>query len=163
MMALPVMSCFYCLSHLILLLRCSQSNLLKQYSLLGQHWFMIKAVRGCCITPARASSSFYTHWYNGPQRQEGDDLCGAAFFGIQKKYENIHEDSCTNKKCTGCEITNTHEKTITLNLRGLCKDTYLDTQYAINYDPKNIITYIGIERNVISYDFVNKMWKITVK
>ena len=110
-----------------------------------------------------ASSSFYTHWYNGPQRQEGDDLCGAAFFGIQKKYENIHEDSCTSKKCTGCEITNTHEKTITLNMRGLCKDTYLDTQYAIKYDPKNIITYIGIERNIISYDFVNKFWEITVK
>ena len=109
------------------------------------------------------SSSFYTYWYDGPQSQEGDDLCGAAYFGIQKKYENIHEHSCTNKKCTGCEITNTHEQTITLNMRGLCKDTYLDTQYAINYDPKAIITYIGIERNVISYDFVNKLWEVTVK
>ena len=109
------------------------------------------------------SSSFYTYWYDGPQSQEGEDLCGAAYFGIQKKYENIHEHSCSYKKCTGCEITNTHEKTITLNMRGLCKDTYLDTQYAIKYDPENIITYMGIERNVITYDFVKKMWEITVK
>ena len=108
------------------------------------------------------SSSFYTYWYDGPQSQEGEDLCGAAYFGIQKKYENIHEHSCDNKKCTACEITNTHEKTITLNMRGLCKDTYLDTQYAIKYDPENIITYVGIERNVITYDFVKKIWQITV-
>ena len=47
-------------------------------------------------------------------------------------------------------------------MRGLCKDTYLDTQYAIKYDPENIITYMGIERNVITYDFVKKMWQITV-
>ena len=38
----------------------------------------------------------------------------------------------------------------------------LDTQYAIKYDPENIITYIGIERNVITYDFVKKIWEITV-
>ena len=109
------------------------------------------------------SSSFFTYWYDGPGSQEGDDLCGSAYFGIQRQYENIHEHPCSNKKCTGCEITNTHEKTITLNMRGLCKDTYLDTQYAIKYDPKNIISYIGIERNVIAYDFVNKMWEITVR
>ena len=109
------------------------------------------------------SSSFYVHWYEGPQGLDGDDLCGAAYFGIQKKYENIQEHSCTYKKCTACEITNTHEKTINLNMRGLCKDTYLDTKYVINYDPENIITYIGIERNTITYDFVNKIWLITVK
>ena len=109
------------------------------------------------------SSNFYTYWYEGPGSQEVDDLCGAGYFGIQKKYENIHEDSCTLKKCTACEITNTHEKMITINLRGLCKDTYLDTQYAINYDPENIITYTGIERNVIAYDFDKKIWQITVR
>ena len=37
------------------------------------------------------------------------------------------------------------------------------TQAGFQVAALNIITYIGIERNVISYDFVNKLWEITVK
>ena len=108
------------------------------------------------------TSNMYVKWYSGPQGKEGEDLCGAAYFGLQKKYENIYEDACSSKKCTACAITNKFEQTITLDLRGLCERTYLDTQYAINYDPKNVISYVGIERNVITYDFVSKTWEITV-
>ena len=47
-----------------------------------------------------------------------------------------------------------------LNLRGLCKQSYFDTEYNIKYDPVNIISYIGIERNIIEFDFEKAQWTI---
>ena len=79
---------------------------------------------------------------------------------IQDKYENIHVQSCGKKMCTACEIANRFDSTITVNLRGLCRYTYLDTEYQIQYDPQNIISYVGIERNIIEYDFKKNEWHI---
>ena len=109
----------------------------------------------------------YVYWYEGPQSmnfnlKQEEDLCGSAYFGIQPKYENIYEDSCFHLKCVACEITNMYERTITLNLRGLCKETYFDTQYAIKYDPINFISYVGISRSIITYDFSEETWNLQV-
>ena len=32
--------------------------------------------------------------------------------------------------------------------------------YQIQYDPQNIISYVGIERNIIEYDFKKNEWHI---
>ena len=112
-------------------------------------------------------SKFYAYWYEGPSgntettvwESEGE-LCAAAYFGVLEKYNNIYETSCSTKRCAGCEISNSFEKTVKLNLRGLCKQSYFDTEYNIKYDPVNIISYIGIERNIIEFDFENAQWTI---
>ena len=112
-------------------------------------------------------SKFYAYWYEGPSgntettvwESEGD-LCAAAYFGVLEKYNNIYETSCSTKRCAGCEISNSFEKTVKLNLRGLCKQSYFDTEYNIKYDPVNIISYIGIERNIIEFDFEKAQWTI---
>ena len=50
------------------------------------------------------------------EEEEGEDeQCGAAFFGIQDKYENIHVQSCAKKMCTACEIANRSE--LSTNIR----------------------------------------------
>ena len=113
------------------------------------------------------TSKMYVYWYEGPQSmnfnlKQEEDLCGSAYFGIQPKYENIYEDSCFHLKCVACEITNMFERTITLNLRGLCKETYFDSQYAIKYDPINFISYVGISRSIITYDFSEETWNLQV-
>ena len=105
-------------------------------------------------------SKLYVYWYEGPQTKSGEDLCGAAYFGVQGKYDNIYETPCSTKRCAACEIANNFEKTVKLNLRGLCKQSYFDTEYNIKYDPVNIISYIGIERNIIEFDFENDQWTI---
>ena len=59
-------------------------------------------------------------------------LCeGSLTALIQDKYENIHVQSCGKKMCTACEIANRFDSTITVNLRGLCRYTYLDTEYQV--------------------------------
>ena len=112
-------------------------------------------------------SKFYAYWYEGPSGntettvwESGGDLCAAAYFGVLEKYNNIYETSCSTKRCAGCEISNSFEKTVKLNLRGLCKQSYFDTEYNIKYDPVNIISYIGIERNIIEFDFEKAQWTI---
>ena len=112
-------------------------------------------------------SKFYAYWYEGPSGntettvwESGGDLCAAAYFGVLEKYNNIYETSCSTKRCAGCEISNSFERTVKLNLRGLCKQSYFDTEYNIKYDPVNIISYIGIERNIIEFDFEKVQWTI---
>ena len=67
------------------------------------------------------------------------------------------------------------ESTATLSMRGLCQYSYFDTtyqvqcstlqyialqystlqytSYQVQYDPANIVTYVGKEQTVISFDF----------
>ena len=63
-------------------------------------------------------------------------------------------------KCTACEIHNSHQLTSTLKLNGLCKLTFLDTKYTIHYDTEKILTYVGIEKSLIEYNFEKKIWTI---
>ena len=82
----------------------------------------------------------------------------AAYFGLVGRYENIHENSCLNKKCTACLIENSLLRTSMLTLRGLCRYSYFDQTYQIQYSPHNIISYVGIEKTIISYDFEENAW-----
>ena len=107
------------------------------------------------------TQTLYTSWYSGPQQYSGvPDLCGEAYFGIVPRYQNIREDPCSAKKCTACEVQNSFLKTSTLKLNGLCKLSYFDKIYQVKYDNENVITYVGIEKSVISYDFDRKTWRI---
>ena len=45
-----------------------------------------------------------------------------------------------------------------LTLRGLCKYSFFDTSYTIKYSPDSIISYLGVERTIISYDFMENVW-----
>ena len=75
-----------------------------------------------------------------------------------QKYKNILEDPCSKKKCTACEIKNSLLESSKLTLRGLCKYSFFDTIYTIKYSPDSIISYLGVERTVISYDFMENVW-----
>ena len=118
----------------------------------------------------------YVQWYSGPQvrwpwsgltrqiegyfYQSNDepDQCGAAYFGLVPRYQNIHEDSCSTKKCTACEIKNSLLQTSMITLRGLCKYSFFDQTYQIQYSPDSMISYVGIEKTIISYDFEENIW-----
>ena len=104
---------------------------------------------------------YYVEWYGGPATNDKEDQCGATYMGIVPRYQNIQEDGCQNKKCTACEIQNSFDTTASLTLRGLCKYSFLDTIYQVTYDPVNIVSYIGIERSVINFDFDKNVWIIT--
>ena len=47
-----------------------------------------------------------------------------------------------------------------MKLNGLCKYSFFDKTYQIQYDPINIISYVGIEKSIISFDFDRKVWEI---
>ena len=70
------------------------------------------------------------------------------------------EDSCSAKKCTACEIKNSLVTTSKLTLRGLCKYSFFDTTYVVKYSPDTIISYVGLERTIISYNFTERIWRM---
>ena len=45
-----------------------------------------------------------------------------------------------------------------ITLRGLCKYSFFDKTYQIQYSPDSIISYVGIEKTIISYDFEENIW-----
>ena len=79
------------------------------------------------------------------------------------------------QRCTACEVHSSVESTATLSMRGLCQYSYFDTTYQVQcstvqysavqcsavqytscqvqYDPANIVTYVGKEQTIISFDF----------
>ena len=109
-----------------------------------------------------SENKFYLKWYYGPHltspMHPHKDHCTAAYFGLVPKYQNIEESGCEQKKCTACELRNSFEKTSALKLNGLCKYSFFDHIFTINYDPEKIISYIGNEKTVIKYDFLKKLW-----
>ena len=55
--------------------------------------------------------------------------------------------------CTACEL-----KTTKLTLRGLCLHSSFDTTYMVQYTPDSMVSYIGLERTIISYNFTLNIW-----
>ena len=45
-----------------------------------------------------------------------------------------------------------------LRLRGLCRYSSFDTTYTVHYSPDSMVSYIGVERTVISYNFTTNIW-----
>ena len=85
--------------------------------------------------------------------------CGYGYYGsMVKKYHNILEDSCSKKKCTACEIKNSLLETSKLKFRGLCRYSSFDTTYTVQYSPDSMVSYIGVERTIISYNFTLNIW-----
>ena len=74
------------------------------------------------------------------------------------KYQNIVEGSCFDKKCTACEIKSSLLETSKLTLRGLCRYSSFDTTYTVHYSPDSMVSYVGVERTVISYNFTTNIW-----
>ena len=111
---------------------------------------------------------YYAYWYSGPQHDVPDqydgkfkeaDQCSFAYFGrVVEKYQNILEGSCFDKKCTACEIKNSLLETSKLTLRGLCRYSSFDTIYTVQYSPDSMVSYIGVERTIISYNFTLNIW-----
>ena len=110
---------------------------------------------------AGQEDKYYAEWYAGPENNNKESQCGATYMGIVPRYQNIEEDGCENKKCTACQIQNAFHSTSSLTLRGLCKYSFLDTTYQVTYDPDITVSYIGIERSVIKFDFQKNVWTIT--
>ena len=94
----------------------------------------------------------YDGWYKEA------DLCGHGYFGLVEKYQNILEGSCYDKKCTACELQNSLLETSKLRLRGLCRHSSFDTTYTVHYSPDSTVSYVGVERTVISYNFTTNIW-----
>ena len=107
----------------------------------------------------KISKDFYSPFYlNKHVRREGY-TCGSAYFGhIFMKYKNLQSDMCSQKKCTGCEIHQSHENTVKLKLRGLCKYSAFDKTYQVHYNPNTQIYYKGTGKSVISFNFVKDYW-----
>ena len=106
-------------------------------------------------------NKFYVDWYAGPQSNKFNDQCVASFFGLVPKYQNIEEDSCNSKKCTACELRNSFEKTSSMNLNGLCKYSFFDKIFQVQYNSEDIIYYVGNEKTLIKYNFDEKLWKMS--
>ena len=100
----------------------------------------------------------YVEWYAGPQSNNYPDQCGSAYFGLVPRYQNLMEDDCSSKKCTACEIKNSLLHTSMITLRGLCRYSFFDKTYQIQYSPDNMISYVGLEKTIISYDFEENVW-----
>ena len=84
--------------------------------------------------------------------------CVFANFGLVEKYQNILEGSCIDKKCTACELKNSLWETSKLKLRGLCRYSSFDKTYTVQYSPDSMVSYIGVERTIISYNFTLNIW-----
>ena len=68
------------------------------------------------------------------------------------------EDYCNTRMCTACLIDNSILQASSLTLRGLCRYSSFDTTFTIHYSPESIISYIGLARTIISYDFTRNIW-----
>ena len=92
--------------------------------------------------------------------QTEPELCGSAYFGLVRKYKNIWPQPCqeSGKKCTACELKNSLQETTKLSLRGLCTLSSFDTTYTVQYSPDSMVSYVGVERTVISYNFSLNIW-----
>ena len=101
---------------------------------------------------------FYAPFFFSRRVDRKDYVCGSAYFGRMKKYENLESNLCTMKKCTGCEITHSHENTVKLKLRGLCSYSAFDKTYQVHYDPDTQIYYKGTGKSIIQFDFEQKYW-----
>ena len=84
--------------------------------------------------------------------------CGCGYFGLVKKYQNLLGGSCFSKRCTACELRNSLLETSKLKLRGLCRYSSFDKTYTVQYSPDSIVSYIGVERTIISYNFTLNIW-----
>ena len=62
------------------------------------------------------------------------------------------------KNQTGLFKIPSFEQTSTLKLNGLCKYSFFDHIFSINYDSENSISYIGNQKTVIKYDFIKELW-----
>ena len=89
---------------------------------------------------------------------QSSELCGFAYFGLVRKYQNIWPDSCLGKMCTACQLRSSPQETTKLSLRGLCKLSSFDTTYTVQYSPDSMVSYVGVERTVISYNFTLNVW-----
>ena len=92
--------------------------------------------------------------YDGQSKEQ----CGYGYFGLVEKYHNIVESPCSKKICTACEIKNSLLETSKLTLRGLCRYSSFDTTYTVQYSPDSMVSYIGVERTIISYNFTLNIW-----
>ena len=90
--------------------------------------------------------------------QTSEWTCVYAYFGLVEKYQNILEGSCSDKKCTACELNNSLLETTKLTLRGLCRYSAFDTTYTVQYSPDSMVFYVGVERTIISYNFSLNIW-----
>ena len=102
---------------------------------------------------------FYASWYPGPQGPSPTDV-GAAYYGLVPKYENVVGDKPTARKCTACALHDSHVKTSTVTLRGVCRYSSLDTRYQVQYTPELGIAYYGEERTSITYSRELSVWQI---
>ena len=59
---------------------------------------------------------------------------------------------------TACEIKNSLVRTSKLVMRGLCKYSLFDTTYVVTYSHDTVISYLGVERTIISYNFTENLW-----
>ena len=91
--------------------------------------------------------------------EAGQPGCVIGYFGVVEKYQNILGGSCSGyKRCTACEIKNSLLETTKLTLRGLCRYSSFDTTYTVQYSPDSMVSYIGVERTIISYNFTLNIW-----
>jgi len=102
---------------------------------------------------------YYAQWYPGPTGPDPTHV-GAAYFGLVPKYENIDGDAPSAGKCTACALHNSHVKTSTVRLRGLCRYSLIDTEYQVKYSPDLGISYHGVERSNITYSREKSLWEI---
>ena len=77
---------------------------------------------------------------------------------LVRKYKNIWPDSCLGKMCTACELRDSILETTTLSLRGLCRHSSFDTTYTVHYSPDSMVSYVGVKRTIISYNFSLNIW-----
>ena len=94
--------------------------------------------------------------YDGKYKEAGQ--CSFAYFGLVEKYQNILEGSCFEKKCTACELKDSLLETSKLTLRGLCRYSSFDRTYTVQYSPDSMVSYVGVERTIISYNFTLNIW-----
>ena len=87
-----------------------------------------------------------------------EEPCSYGYFGLVEKYLNIVEGSCLYKCCTGCELKNSLLDTSKLTLRGLCRHSSFDTTYTVQYSTDSMVSYMGVERTIISYNFTLNIW-----
>ena len=96
-------------------------------------------------------------WYDGEYNEP--DQCSYAYLGsLVAKYQNILEGSCLDNKCTACELKNSLLETSKLTLRGLCRYSSFDTTYTVHYSPDSMVSYVGVERTIITYNFTLNIW-----
>ena len=85
----------------------------------------------------------------------GDDPAKTRGYNGLRNFRVVHPDWPASSFCL---LPNTEVDSIVVVLRGLCKNSMIDTYYQVSNDDRGYVTYYGFQNTIIQYQYQDDRW-----